>query len=86
MNNNQPTHVIRCGNVKATCWINGSQIGYFYNTTITTSYRDKTTEEWNDSSSFADRDLLAVAHAAEEMYRWIRERKAAAREPAREES
>jgi len=76
--NNRPVHVIRCGNVKAVCWLNGTQAGYFYNTTITTSYKDKSTDEWGDSSSFSDRDLLAVAHAAQEMFRWICDQKALA--------
>ena len=76
--NNKPVHTIRCGNIRATCWINGTQAGYFYNTTIAALYRDKSTDEWGDSNSFSDRDLLAVAHAAQEMYRWICERKASA--------
>ncbi len=33
---NKPAHVVRCGNVKATCWLNSTQAGYFYNTTINT--------------------------------------------------
>ena len=76
--NNKPVHVIRCGRVKAVCWLDSTQAGYFYNTTFRTPYLDKSTNEWEDSSSFSDRDLLAVAHAAHEMYRWICERKASA--------
>ena len=76
--NNKPVHVIRCGNIKATCWLNSTQAGYFYNTTITSSYRDKSTDEWGDSGSFSDRELLTVAHAFQEMYRWICEQKASA--------
>ena len=75
---NKPVHVIRCGCVKAACWLDGTTAGYFYNTTISKSFREKGTEEWGDSSSFSDRDLLAVAHAAQEMYRWICQQKAAA--------
>ncbi len=77
---NKPVHVVRCGNVKATCWLNSTQAGYFYNTTINTQYKDKTTDEWSESSSFSDRELLAAAHAAQETYRWICEQKAAANE------
>ena len=84
--NNKPVHTIRCGNIKAACWLDSTQAGYFYNTTITSSYRDKATDEWGDSSSFSDRDLLAVAHAAQEMYRWICERKASASTPNDEAS
>ena len=75
---NKPVHVISCGHIKAVCWLNSTQAGYFYNTTITSSYRDKSTDEWGDSSSFSDRDLLVVAHATQEMYRWICEQKASA--------
>ena len=75
---NKPVHVVRCGYIRAACWLNGTQAGYFYNTTITAAYRDKSTDEWGDSSSFSDRDLLAVAHAAQEMYRWICQQKASA--------
>ena len=82
---NKPVHVIRCGYTKATCWLDSTQSGYFYNTTIKTAYK-KSTDEWGDSSSFSDRDLLAVAHAAQEMYRWICQQKAAANVPNDEDS
>ena len=84
--NNKPVHIVRCGNIKAVCWLNGTQAGYFYNTTITTSYKDKSTDEWGDSSSFSDRDLLAVAHAAQEMFRWICDQKALASAQNHDES
>jgi len=81
-NHNGPVHVIRCGNIKAACWLNSTQAGYFYNTTISSQYKDKSTDEWGDTNSFSDRELLAVAHAAQEMYRWICEKKMAANTPA----
>ena len=76
--NNKPVHVIRCGNAKSTCWLNRTHAGVFYSTTLAVIYRDKSTDEWGDSTSFSDRDLLAVAHAAQEMYRWICQQKASA--------
>ncbi len=84
--NNKPIHVIRCGSVKAVCWLNSTQAGYFYNTTFTIPYRDKSTEEWGDSTSFSDRDLLAVGHAAQEMFRWICDQKALASTQNHEDS
>lgn len=75
---NKPVHVVKCGNVKASCWLNSTQAGYFYNTTISTHYKDKSTDEWSESTSFSDRELLAVTHAAQEVYQWICEQKAAA--------
>ena len=76
--NNKPVHVIRCGNTKASCSLQSTLAGYFYDTTIRTQYKDKQTDEWGDSNSFSDRNLLAVAHAAREMYRWIRRQKSTA--------
>jgi len=73
--NKKPMHVVRCGNIRAACWLNQSEAGNFYNTKITSIYRDKESEEWSDSSSFSERDLLAVAYVAQEMCRWVCNRK-----------
>lgn len=70
--NNKPIHVVRCGSIKAACWLNSSEKGVYFSTAITSSYLDESTGEWSDTTSFSGhRDLLAVAHVAQEMCRWI---------------
>jgi hypothetical protein len=68
----KPIHVIRCGNIKAACWLNDGMSGRFFSTGIARVYRDKSKQEWGQSHAFTDtRDLLTVAYVAQEMCRWI---------------
>lgn len=82
--NNKPIHVVRCGNIRAACWLNRSESGTFFNTKVERVYFDKSTEQFGESNAFTDyRDLLAVAFVTQEMCRWICERRRAdADEPA----
>ena len=66
----RPVHKIRYGAVTATIWANNSMAGYFYNTTFKRSYR-KADETWGESDSFDDRDLPALAKAANDAHTWI---------------
>ena len=59
----KPIHVIRCGNIKAACWLNDGMSGRFFSTGIVRVYRDKSKQEWGQSHAFTDtRDLLTVAY------------------------
>ena len=62
---NEPVKKFRIGAVTATIWKNEAEGRSFYNTTILRSYRDKETEEWKETSSYAHDDLLNVAQVAE---------------------
>lgn len=74
--NNKPAHVIRCGNIKAACWLNHGESGRFYSTSIARVYHDKSSDQWGQSHAFSDtRDLLTVAFVSQEMCRWISEQK-----------
>ena len=74
--NDKPVHVIRCGNIKAACWLNHGESGSFLSTSIARVYHDKSTDQWGQSHSFSDtRDLLTVAFVSQEMCRWISEQK-----------
>jgi hypothetical protein len=62
---NQPVKKFRIGSVTATIWKNEAEGRSFFNTTIARSYRDKETEEWQETNSFSHDDLLNVAQVAE---------------------
>lgn len=62
---NQPVKKFRIGSVTATIWKNEAEGRSFFNTTIARSYRDKETEEWQETNSFSHDDLLNVAKVAD---------------------
>jgi hypothetical protein len=63
--NNGPVKKFRIGGVTATIWKNEAEGRSFYNTTINRSYKDKDTDEWQETSSYSHDDLLNVAKVAE---------------------
>jgi hypothetical protein len=73
---NKPVYRLRYGNVVAAVWANNSQAGYFYNTTFVRIYKDG--DQWGDSVSFEDRDLLNLAKAATDVHTWIHQQKSQA--------
>lgn len=63
---NLPVHREVMGSVSAAVWMNRTESGDpFYVTTLSRTYRDPETGEWKDSTSFGQRDLLAVAHVSQ---------------------
>ncbi len=73
---NKPIHAIRCGNIQAACWLNRGELGEFYSTAISRVYFDNTTGQWGESHSFTEQqELIAAAHVAQEMCRWICQQK-----------
>lgn len=73
---NKPAHEIRLGSIRATVWMNKTEKGPMYNTTLERNYRDG--EEWRSSDSFGRDDLLSLGFVASEALRWIMQQ----REPA----
>ena len=73
----KPIHKIRYGSVTATIWANNSMAGYFYNSTFKRSFR-KADESWSETDSFDDRDLPALAKAANDAHSSIYAAKARA--------
>jgi hypothetical protein len=73
----RPVHTIRYGSVSAAVWANNSRVGYFFNTTFCRSYKEG--DQWQETGSFEDRDLPALAKAALDAHSWIYSQKAKAR-------
>ncbi|MEM7625885.1 MAG: hypothetical protein AAF333_09665 [Planctomycetota bacterium] len=83
---NLPVHREVMGSIAAAVWMNHTEAGDpFYVTTLSRTYRDPDSGEWKDSSSFGQRDLLAVAHVAQRAAQKISELTRADRQ-ARSES
>ena len=68
-NNKKPTHTLRCGNIKATVWLNDSEKGPFA-TTFSRPFRDQS-GAWRNGTSFGLNDLEALVTVAHEAKVWI---------------
>lgn len=70
----RPEHTVRVGNVEIAVWKNSKTEGggEFY-TASAPSIRYKDGEEWKDSKSYGQIDLLALSEAAREASAKIRE-------------
>ena len=66
-----PVQELREGAVKAALWRREGRNGVFYQVSFTRIYRDATTGEWCDCSSFGERDLESLARVAAQSYSWI---------------
>jgi hypothetical protein len=75
---NRPVHAIRYGAIRAAIWRNvvdnGNASRPMFNVTFSRSYKDG--DEWKDSASFGQDDLLELAKAANEAHTWICDQKA----------
>jgi hypothetical protein len=67
---NQPTHTLRCGNIKATIWQNVSEKGPFFATTFSRPFKDQS-GAWRNGISFGLNDLEALVTVAHEAKQWI---------------
>jgi hypothetical protein len=72
---NRPVHEIRYGNIKAVIWKNQTANGSMHNVTVARIYKDG--DDWKESSGFGRDDLLILAAALNEAFRWIHSQKAA---------
>jgi hypothetical protein len=77
----RPAHKIRNRTLSVTIWKNESDKGPWYSVTPSRSYKQG--EEWKESDSFGEDDLLPLAKLLDEAHSWIvntqrAERKAAA--------
>jgi hypothetical protein len=71
--NNRPIHSVKYGNVEASVWARNTTSGYFFDTTFGRVF--KSGDEWGKSGSFSDYDLLNLAAAATDIFRWIHDYK-----------
>jgi hypothetical protein len=67
----QPVHKIRVGSTVATIWQNESENGRaFYNTNVVRSYKNDQ-DEYVDTHSYLESQLLELAKAADLAHTWI---------------
>lgn len=66
-----PVHKVRCGSTVATIWENEGENGPWFNTTVVRSYRVTETEEFLETSSYGESQLLELAAAAQLAHAWI---------------
>ena len=72
---NRPVHEIRYGSVKGVIWKNQTTNGSMHNVTVARIYRDG--DEWKESNGFGRDDVLVLAAALEDAFKWIHAQKAA---------
>lgn len=67
INTNQPVQTLRDGSLKATIWANFGDKGTFYSVQLTRSYQDAE-NNWHESDSFSNAQLLRIARLAQIAY------------------
>ncbi|HWL93124.1 MAG TPA: hypothetical protein VNT79_06290 [Phycisphaerae bacterium] len=72
---NRPVHEIRYGSVKVVIWKNETSNGHMHNVTVARIYKDG--DEWKESNGFGRDDVLVLAAALEDAFKWIHAQKAA---------
>lgn len=65
-NANRPVKEVRYGSIKVVIWRNQSANGPMYNATVARLYKDG--DEWKESHSFGQDDLLVLAKALHDAF------------------
>jgi hypothetical protein len=65
----KPAHKIRNRTLAVTIWKNDSDKGPWYSVTPSRSYRQG--DQWKESDSFGEDDLLPLAKLLDEAHSWI---------------
>ena len=65
-NTNRPINEVRYGSIKAVIWRNPTANGPMYNVTVARLYKDG--DDWKESHSFGQDDLLVLAKALHDAY------------------
>jgi hypothetical protein len=76
----QPAHKIRSGTLTLTIWKNDGEKGPWYSVTPARSY--KKGDQWQDSDSFGEDDLLRLRKMLDEADSWIQNARLAERKAA----
>src|SRR5690349_7115025 len=81
---NRPAHKIRRGPLTLTIWKNDTENGPMYTVNPSRSYKDG--DQWKETTSFHQQDLLVLGKLLDDAETWIAAQRAAARstEPAQE--
>jgi hypothetical protein len=72
----RPIKTFKQGGVEVSVWRNSGEKGDMYNTTIRNSYKDESSGEWKETSSFSPADLAVVAQLSGQAFQAITELKA----------
>ena len=65
---NQPEDTLRDGSLKATIWKNEGEKGAFFSVNLTRTYQGRRGQQYHDSDSFSNSELLRIAHLATRAY------------------
>jgi hypothetical protein len=76
----KPAHKIRHRGIAVTIWKNSGDKAAWYSVTASRSYKHN--EEWKESDSFGEDDLLLLAQLLTEAHGWIRSAEQAGRKAA----
>jgi hypothetical protein len=68
-NKEKPVHKLRDGAIEVAIWRNEGEKGPWYSVTATRSYKQG--EEWKQSDSFGQDDLLALAKLLDLAHTWM---------------
>jgi len=80
-----PVHKVRCGSTVATIWENEGENGPWHNTTVIRSYRADDKDEYEETNSYLESQLLELSAAARLAHAWIVARQAELRAQRRGE-
>lgn len=69
-----PVKKVRCGSTVATIWENDGENGPWHNTTVIRSYRASEDEDYQETNSYLESQLLELAAVANLAHAWIVER------------
>jgi hypothetical protein len=69
---NKPIHEIYDGALKVAIWKHDGAHGPFYSATCRCRYKDKSTDEWKDATSYNEDDLLSIAELFRDAKAWIK--------------
>lgn len=78
----KPAHKIQHRGIAVTIWKNDGKNGPWYSVTLSRRYKQG--EEWKESYSYDEDDLLLLAELAKEAHAWIRQASQAARQARRQ--
>ncbi len=78
----KPAHKIQHRGIAVTVWKNEGKNGTFHSVTLSRRYKQG--EEWKDSSSYDEDDLLLLGELTKEAHAWIRQASKEARQAKRE--
>jgi hypothetical protein len=66
---NKPAHKIRAGAIELSIWKNDGEKGSWYSVTATRSYKQG--EDWKQTDSFGQDDLLLLSKLFDQAHTWI---------------